>query len=185
MIYNHRLYSHYGTRTLFAWLAELDAELGPSFDVIVTNPTSDRSPARRRLDSSADEILDELRAMPFVKIVRARSRSEYTEIVRTADIGLSPLRSGALWSMAVVDVMSEGIPVLGYRHGAIPELIGDPALLFSGQSEFHDMALRLLTDEGLRRRKGEQAQARSVRWSPERISQRVSGLLYEALEEAS
>ncbi|MFJ2955481.1 glycosyltransferase [Streptomyces sp. NPDC087270] len=175
-LYNHRLYAHYGTTELFDWFEEL-AEISPTpFRVVVTNPTGRRSARRRKLDSSVDAVLARISQLPFVSTVDAPTRSAYEAVIARTDIGVAPLRAGALWSMAVVDVMASGRPVLGVRRGAIPEIIGDDALLFADRAQFLDRAMKLIADPAYAVRKGAAAERRSRRWAPEQIAERVSDL---------
>ncbi len=51
--------------------------------------------------------------MPFVQVVDAATREAYEALLDRADIGLSSLRLNALWTMAIVDLMAQGRPVLG------------------------------------------------------------------------
>ncbi len=181
-LYNHRLYAHYGTNELFDWFEEL-AQLSPvPFRVIVTNPTGRRSARRRRLDSSVDTVIERIKKLPFVTIVDAPSRSDYEEILETTHIGVSPLRLGALWSMAVVDVMASGRPVLGFRCGAIPEIVGDEDLTFSNRREFLDKALKLISSPEYAARKGSEARQRSELWAPRAIAKSVSDLITNVVE---
>lgn len=175
-LYNHRLYAHYGTAEIFDWLEELNRRSPGSFRVAVTNPTSHRSLERRRLDHSIDVLLERIAELSFVKIVDVATREAYETLIDQVDIGLSPLRLNALWNMAIVDLMGKGRPVLGYRYGAIPEIVQDPSMLFEDRNDFITKAGSLISSPDLIRSKGEQAMVRSAVWEPQKIARRVDTL---------
>lgn len=180
-LYNHRLYAHYGTREMFTWLHDLHKEGNVDFRVTVTNPTSRRSEMRKVLDSSVEAILNDLSGLPFVDIVHATTRDEYQATVSAADAGIAPLRRGALWSMAVADLMAGGRPVIGCPNGALAEVIGDEELLFTDRKSFLTLTRRLLDDGPFRMEKGIAARERAGLWQRDLISTRFAKLIDDIL----
>jgi len=122
LLYNQRLYDHYGTSRLFAELDALAAE-GVPFEVVVTAPTQWRSPARRTLAPDADLLLDAVGARPYVQVETALDRSDYYRVVTGVHAGLAPLRAAPLWSMAMVDVLTAGRPVFAPAEGGFAEVM--------------------------------------------------------------
>ncbi|ROP65181.1 glycosyltransferase [Curtobacterium sp. ZW137] len=177
LLYNHRLYAHYGTAELTDRLEALAARRPGAFRVVVTNPTGERSAERRRLDPSIDRALDRLRTLPFVEVVTAADRATYERVLARTDIALGPLRENALWNMAIVDAMAHGAPVVAYDRGAFPEIVGDPSMLHGGRDEFLDLLAALIDDPDLRRAAGARARARTREWEPARIARQVAELL--------
>lgn len=177
VLYNHRLYGHYGTPEMLDWLEALHARRPGRFEVVFTNPTGERSPERRRLDPSIDEAVERIGSLPFARVEEARSRPEYEELLGRAHIGLGPLRNNALWNMSVVDVMGAGRPVAAPARGAFSEIIGDPELLFDDIGSFLEVMTRLIDDRDHRTSKGRAALERTARWSPTAIAERVHRLL--------
>jgi len=117
----------------------------------------------------------------IVQVVDAATREGYQALLDRADIGLSPLRLNALWNMAIVDLMAKGRPALGYRYGAIPEIVEDPSMLFNDREDFLARAIALVSDPDLIRIKGEEAQQRSAVCAPQRIAHQVHSLLSPVL----
>lgn len=155
VIYNHRLYAHYGGVQIFEMLARINDER--PFRLIVTDPTFQRSEERDKLDNSVQHIRAYLRSLLFVRIVHCQGQPEYRELLSSADFALGPMRTGALWSMAIVDVMSMGKPVIAFDDGGFGEVVQDADLLVSDETSFRKTFLRLLTDEDYRKLKGEAA----------------------------
>ncbi|HET6990618.1 MAG TPA: hypothetical protein VFJ43_04805, partial [Bacteroidia bacterium] len=113
LLYNHRLYDHYGGVEIFKLLQELHKEI--PFKLIITDPTGKRSLVRERFDKSVCTIRDFAENLNFTEIKHFDTQETYYKAIRNIDIGIGHLRPGALWSMAIADIMSLGKPVIGYK----------------------------------------------------------------------
>ncbi|MEZ4087707.1 MAG: glycosyltransferase [Candidatus Gracilibacteria bacterium] len=134
ILYNQRLYKHYGTDKLVDILCDLAQEV--RFELIVSDPTAKRSSERNRLDPHVAKIREKLNGLPFAKIQHGETREDYHSIINNIDIAIAPLKPSALWSMAVADVLAAGKPVLCPNVGAFPEIVEQtPGLLFDSESE--------------------------------------------------
>lgn len=123
LLYNQRLYDHYGTMQLFSELDRLSDE-GVPFEVVVTAPTQWRSAPRRALAPDADLLQQALRERPYVRITSALDRGAYRDIMSGIHVGLAPFRQAPLWSMAMVDVLTAGRLVFAPRTGGYAEVMG-------------------------------------------------------------
>lgn len=142
LLYNQRLYDHYGTHQLFSELDRL-VEEGVRFEVIVTAPTQWRSQARCDLAPDADLLLGALRQKPYIRIATAADRASYHDVLSNAHAGLAPWRRAPLWSMAVVDILAAGRPVFAPRTGAYPEILAsDPGCLWENPAELRHLIRR-------------------------------------------
>lgn len=122
LMYNHRLYSHYGTELIFEWLSELYSKR-QDFEVLVTDPTGDRSHERNKLDKSVNRFRDWLEDMPFIKIKNIKDHDKYYKTLWKCYAGLAPLKPSALWSMSVVDLLACGKPVFAPNYACFPEML--------------------------------------------------------------
>lgn len=112
--YNHRLYEHYGTAK-FVELAELLHEQ-LDVEVLVLDPTSKSSTARRSLDPSPTKYAQLLEALPNIRVVRGLDgRATYRDLLQSCALTIAPFRENCTWSMSCVDSESMGIPVVGPR----------------------------------------------------------------------
>ncbi|TPG05120.1 glycosyltransferase family 4 protein [Curtobacterium flaccumfaciens] len=177
VLYNHRLYGHYGTPEMLDWLQELHSRRPGAFEVVFTNPTGQRSAERRRLDPSVDEALQRIGALPFARVQEARSREEYSRLLTQSDIGLGPLRNNALWNMSIADVMGAGRPVAAPDRGAFTEIVGDTELLFDDRESFLVVMEKLIDTREHRLAKGREALDRAAMWAPAEVARRVDDLL--------
>jgi len=168
ILYNHRLYDHYGGTVIFQILEKISQRY--QFKVIVTDPTSKRSLVRESLDQSVSNIKAYLRTLSFVEIVHFETQNQYQAALNHIDIGIAPLRTGALWSMSIADMMSKKIPVVAFNKGAYAEEISDEDLLFNNEAEFENIFVELITDTNFRLGKGEKAYRRSQEFATENIA---------------
>lgn len=144
IVYNHRLYEHYGTAAAIDLLSSVACECDAH--IIVTDLTAHRSTERARLDTSVDLYKRRLRDLPFVQIVGgSTTRAQYRGFVASCCAGLAPLRRGAVWSMACVDCMGLGVPVVAPRWASFPEFIPHQ-LLFDSTDSARVLFRKLLTD---------------------------------------
>ncbi len=180
LFYNHRLYSHYGGDEIFRYLEELNNEI--PFTLIVTDPTGNRSPTREKLDSSVSDVRKYLKGLDFVKIQNFKTQEDYYRALASVDIGIGHLRNGALWSMAIADIMSLGKPVIGLNNGAIPEVIGDSDLIFSNKEEFKSIIKKLLTDPTFLQAKQRFAKEKSRNLLPKAIAGKFENVLLNVIK---
>lgn len=180
ILYNHRLYEHYGTRQIFSVLNDLS--VCHEFTVLVTDPTHKRSVIREKLDGSVTDLKRWISQFPFVRFQHLETQTAYANTIASVDIALAPLRIGALWSMAMADAMSVGVPVVAPDEGAYPEVVGDRELLFSSPGELHRILDRLLSDPAIRMSKGATAKKRTEAISAELIGERFESTFKSTIE---
>jgi len=137
ILYNHRLYAHYGTVELFNWIDVALKGYENDCEVLVTSPRGKRTQNQRNLDVNSETVANAVRSRPYVKVIEAKSRIEYHKVLETVHLGIAPLRSAPLWNLSVADVLATGRPVLASSSGAFPELLEDlPEYIFTGRDEF-------------------------------------------------
>lgn len=122
LLYNHRLYAHYGTEILFDWLDRAYVSTGEGFEVWLTDPTGERSEVRRKFDHASQALRDRVVARPYVRVFGAQARGDYHELIARTHVGLAPLRCGPLWSMSLCDVLAAGRDILLNGAGGFTEL---------------------------------------------------------------
>jgi glycosyltransferase involved in cell wall biosynthesis len=152
IIYNHRLYNHYGGRLVFEWLEEISENI--NFNVVVTDPTANRSMTRKSLDTSVTNIKHYLSKLNFVEISHFPTQEEYYRKLQYIYFGIAPFRTGALWSMSTADVMASSKPVIAQNKEVFREIIKDSDLLFDSKEDFQYIVQRLLLDSKFRKQKG-------------------------------
>jgi len=110
--YNHRLYEQYGTQYFIDFIkysnnnkCVLNYKV---FDIL-----SNRNENRKKLETSTGYFRDELNLIQNVETTTEGSnRQRYRKLLSLCKIAVAPLRIGVTWSMAIVDCMSMGIPVV-------------------------------------------------------------------------
>jgi glycosyltransferase involved in cell wall biosynthesis len=137
VIYNHRLYRHYGTERLIDWIEAFRSLSGKHFNLLVTDPLSNRSSEQDRLDPSVSASRERLRELSYASVVTPQSRKEYLMTLRATTVGLAPFRDAPPWSMASLDIMACGRPLLAPSSGPFPEILGGrESLLFRNFDDF-------------------------------------------------
>ncbi len=144
IIYNHRLYAHYGTEyfiQLIPFLTSLNTH------VTVLDILGKRSPERKSMDASPDLLRQKLLNIPNVNVIDGGAYGDsYREILKTARFGLAPYRINCSWSMSCIDLMSVGKPVIAPNMAWFKEFIPAP-LLFKNPQQARTLSMRLLDDE--------------------------------------
>lgn len=130
MLYNHRLYAHYGTESLFQWLDKAHTESDVGFEVWVTDPAGMRSPERNKLDNKSERLRQKIGEHPYVRLISAETREQYYKLLGSTHVCLAPQRRSPLWSMALCDALAAGRTVLAPRSGAYPEILDHKHLCF-------------------------------------------------------
>ena len=122
---------------------------------------------------------------PLMRAALARSGLDPGRVVITGGVDdrtLAALYAGAecllhaAWlegfGLTALEALAAGTPVVGYRAGAVAEVVGDAGLLADEQdpSALGDALVALLGDEGLRERLAERAKPRAARFSWDRAA---------------
>ena len=148
IVFNHRLYSHYGPKEFFDFMDWFYGNVRTDFEVILTDPTNGRSAERNKLDPSVADMRHILSAKPYVRFAHSSERECYYRALGSYKVSIAPFRPSALWSMSVVDSMACGIPVVCPNYACFPEIIGaNSELLFSKPKELADLLVKLFDDE--------------------------------------
>ncbi|MFK3670703.1 glycosyltransferase [Leifsonia aquatica] len=145
VLYNHRLYEHYGTGSFVEVVRS-----APDVHFTVCDPIGRRSADRHSLDSSPGQYARLLAAEPNV-LYRPDDgvRANYLETVRYARAAVAADRSFCPWSMSSVECMYLGVPVVGdRRHEWYREMFPEQ-LLYDGPTEAAALIRDLVHDDGL------------------------------------
>lgn len=110
VLYNHRLYSHYGADALLRLGDALASEAGA--EVKVMDILGERSTARRNLDPFPDMLRDRLRETAGFSVVTPTSRQDYRRHLESSLACLAPLRRNCTWSMSCIDAQGLGVPLV-------------------------------------------------------------------------
>jgi glycosyltransferase involved in cell wall biosynthesis len=157
LIYNHRLYRHYGTGLILKWLEEL-YEKRKDFRVIFTDPTHKRSKIRNSYNPEVEHYKKIIKKSSFGKLKYFFSRHEYYKEIKDSYGGIAHLNKSTLWSMSMIDIMACSKPVIAPNIAAFPEILTrkNRDLLFKNKYEFFEKINKILDNEKYRYTKGEQ-----------------------------
>lgn len=146
ILYNQRLYKHYGTERVIEAVHNVSETRDVRF--VITDPTGERSFERDRLDPHVRKFREALAAMPFVDRIHCSTRAAYHDLLTEVDLGIALVKPSALWSMAVADLLSVGKPVLCPNVGAFPELVPESReLLFNADGSDLEEKIHAVLDQ--------------------------------------
>lgn len=111
----------------------------------------------------ATTLVQDVGAEGYVQLPGAISKEEKIRLMRECAVYLQPTRYEG-FGLAILEAMSCGAAVVTSPCGAVPEVVGDAALLVDGTSpaSIADGVLRYLDDPSLREAKGRHARDRAV-----------------------
>lgn len=140
ILYNHRLYDSYGTKDFIRFVME-----NPDLSFLVTDPMSNRASDRSRYNSTPYINRKVLSSLKNVQLIDGANRENYLNAIDSCCMAIAPARRACVWSMAIIDCYSRGIPVVGPEYASFPEII-PKSLLFHDESEEREIIDRLLHD---------------------------------------
>ena len=142
IVYNHRLYQSYGTEFLTSLIKSNSAK-----QFLVLDPMSNRAKNRTQFNNTPFEFVQSLKSLDNVKVFNgSESRLKYKEYIENGDIAVGCYRKACVWSMAAVDCLSVGIPVVAPNFAAYPEFIPD-YLRFNSLEEANRIIDKLFKDK--------------------------------------
>lgn len=169
IVYNHRLYSHYGTDFLLDLIKQLKMK-DKSLAIHVFDILNKRTPIRQRLDSSVDQYRQKLQKNENVFIdASGNIREVYKQNMKDALCCLAPYRRGCPWSMSCVDAMALGIPCVAPDFDWFKEFI-PTKLRFKTPDEAVSIILRLKEDPSFRKEMAKMCGKKTKALAPEKIA---------------
>lgn len=175
VLYNHRLYGHYGSEAFLEVAERLVASLGVR--VLVTDVLGPRSPTRSRLDSSPDEFRERIALQPGLQLSDGGDRETYRGAFDGATIALAPFRLGCTWSMSCIDAQGLGIPVVAPRLAWYEEHMSEH-LLYQNCDEAVEIVSRLISDPTFWQEMSDAAIRSTAHLEPHAIAGRLEAVLH-------
>ena len=151
------------------WIASRRAPDDPAYAVVVGTGRGAAGARKKGIDRAA-RMRAPLGSALDVRIVGDSHLpdDELRRIVAGARVLICPSRSEG-FGLPTLEAMAAGVPVVSTDGGALPEVVGDAALVVPGgdADTLADAALRAATDEALRARLIEAGDARCRAFPPE------------------
>lgn len=147
-VYNHRLYKTYGTGDFIKLYQEIYRKFGIKCTVL--DPMNNRSDVRQKQNPTPFIFKQEMTDMGcFDTSADNSTRKKYKNILINSIACFAPLRRACVWSMACVDSMGLGIPVIAPRMAAYSEFVPS-YLLYRNKAELYKIINSLIYDEKFR-----------------------------------
>ena len=168
IVYNHRLYTQYGTATFIEYLQR--GALCAGHELRVMDILGIRSAERQKLDRSVETFREQLTELPNTVIdLGGCDRAHYQNILSSTKFAIAPFRASCTWSMSVVDCLAAGIPVMAPEYAFFSELVPKQCLHDGTFESFSALSDRLSNDRTFWAEMSEKAIARVKHLSPERV----------------
>lgn len=171
-IYNHRLYKTYGTQDFINIFDGLHKHFG--IQCVVLDPMQKRSPKRALQNNTPADFVKIMSKTPGMSIAQNnKTRNEYKSILNSGFACFAPLRKACVWSMACMDCMGMGIPVIAPNMAAFPEFIPQ-SLLYKNERQLNKIISKLQTNDAFVKQMSEQCFVSAHKYSPEKIAEQLS-----------
>ena len=175
IIYNHRLYKHYGTDFFIKVINSLKARREVQF--FVADLFASRNGTRQKLDQNVDLYRSELKTYRNVIFAEnTNNRDEYREVIMNCRAGLAAHRQMAVWSMSAVDCLGMGVPVIAPNFASYPEFIPS-CLLYNSVEEFQEILNTLLDSNSFWQESSREGKEKIRAFSPSNVAQRFTEIL--------
>lgn len=170
-VYNHRLYKTYGTGDFIKLYKGIYRKFGIKCSVL--DPMTNRSALRQKQNPTPLIFKQAMADMDYFDMNAGNStRKKYKHILMNSLACFAPLRRACVWSMACVDCMGLGIPVIAPKMAAYPEFIPS-YLLYTNEKQLHRIINSLLLDEKFRQKASKQCYQAASCLSGEIISEKL------------
>ena len=172
IIYNHRLYETYGTNELLELIKET-----PEWDYLITNPMVNRSKERFFSSSYPERISAVLRDIENVTMVDgSESRESYKNYISEGRLALAAYRKACVWSMAAMDCIGMGVPVIAPDFAAYREFIPSE-YRYNSFSEQKELISKILNDDEFYKEARSKQQKEIEKYSPDMIFKSILSLI--------
>lgn len=172
VLYNHRLYESYGTNEFLKFIQQSEML---DFKLLIADPMPSRSKERLSLNSTPSYFRKKFNDLPYTKVINGNTRDKYAKIIENSRLAFASMRKACVWSMAAIDCMDIGIPVLAPRYAAYPEFIPDE-LLFNTKEEAYCLLEKLLNNDDFWKHCSKRCQLMTENFSSSIIADRFYNL---------
>lgn len=170
-IYNHRLYKTYGTQYFIDIFAELHKQFG--IQCVVLDPMQKRSQKRATQNNTPADFVKIMLKMPGISIAQNnKTRNAYKTILNSGLVCFAPLRKACVWSMACMDCMGLGMPVVAPNMAAFPEFV-PKSLLYKNKRQLNKIISKLQTNDVFVKQMSEQCLISAHKYSPEKTAEKL------------
>ena len=175
IIYNHRLYKHYGTDFLLKVIKSLRERKEVQFHV--ADLLRSRNGTRQKLDQHVDLYRTTLRSHPNVVFPEnTGNRKQYRKVIKNCRAGLAAHRRMAVWSMSAVDCLGMGVPVVAPNFASYPEFIPQD-LLYNSEEEFREILNQLLDSNSFWKQASHEGREKIRAFSPMNIANQFTEII--------
>jgi glycosyltransferase involved in cell wall biosynthesis len=180
VVYNHRLYGHYGTGSFVDLSKRINNETDLKVEVFDT--LGQRSPERVKLDNSVEILRGQLEEIDCVDVINdGGDRGQYKKNLSGALCSIAPNKPTAVWAMSCIDSMGMGVPVVAPNTAWFAEFVPKD-LQFNNDDQAMHIITKLYKDDKFWLEKSEECKQKISRLAPKKIADKFLNNFSEALE---
>lgn len=124
--------------------------------------------------------IEHLNLSPNVELTGFLDVAQVIQTMKASKLFVAPSREEG-WGIAVCEAMACGLPVVAYDLPAYHNFYGINRVPMGDMDEFAGVILRLLSDESLRRRQGQQVEHVAARYDWEKVAGRELNILEQLI----
>ena len=148
-LYNHRLYNSYGTEEFLKTSQKIIQKY--KLKSVVFDSMPNRSSERTILNGSPEYYKTIILSRPNTLLFNGHvSRKVYKSNILNNLFAMGAFRKTCVWSMAALDCMCLGVPVIAPNYASYPEFI-PKQLLFSNEVDMLQVVNKLVYDTAFRK----------------------------------
>lgn len=179
IVYNHRLYTQYGTQTIIDYLKR--GVYTNNHNIVVMDILGQRSPERKKLDPSVEQFRADLKLIPSVVFDEGGDdRNYYKHVLARTKFGVAPFRSCCPWSMSVIDCLAAGLPVLAENQAFFSEVVPQECLHDGSYEQFSFIWRKLACDKIFWRSCSDAGRNMIAHLTPENVTAHLCNLFNNA-----
>lgn len=147
-LYNHRLYKSYGSEEFIKFGRQMIKSC--KLECMISDCMPNRSANRAVLNGSPEYFKSLLQKTKGFSVVNGNvARNTYRANILRNLFAVAAFRKSCVWSMAAIDCLCLGVPVIAPDYASYAEFIPKD-LLFRNTSEAMEIVRRIQTDEDFR-----------------------------------
>ena len=169
--YNHRLYQSYGSADFLQFAQKVMRKFG--LKCVVSDCMPHRSSERAKINGTPEYFKEMIQNTDNIDLINGSvSREQYRDNIVKNLFAVAAFRRSCVWSMAAMDCMSLGVPVIAPNYAAYPEFVPQE-LLFDNMATALKIIKEIKENKAFRLKVSDKCFRAAQKYSADKISDRL------------